>query len=71
MIKYQNKKNVIISIMGAQSTGKSYLMNRLFGSRFSVASTRCTDGIWLSFHTTKYINFILLDCEGLFSIDRT
>lgn len=23
-------------------------MNRLFGTRFNVASTRCTDGIWMS-----------------------
>ncbi len=45
-----NKFHTIVSIMGSQSTGKSYLMNRLFGSRFSVASTRCTDGIWISFH---------------------
>ncbi len=48
--------------MGAQSTGKSYLMNKLFGSRFSVASSRCTDGIWLSFCPTEDINYILLDC---------
>jgi predicted GTPase len=34
--------------MGAQSTGKSYLLNRLFGTRFTVASCRTTIGIWMS-----------------------
>jgi len=23
-------------------------MNRFFGTRFNVAATRCTDGIWMS-----------------------
>jgi hypothetical protein len=34
--------------MGAQSTGKSYLLNRLFGTRFTVASCRTTIGVWMS-----------------------
>ena len=61
-------KNVrIAAIIGRQSSGKSYLINRLFGSRFDVAAHRCTDGIWMS---VSYINeecFVILDCEGLFS----
>ena len=39
----------VISIVGKQSSGKSYLLNRVFGTRFSVAATRCTDGIWVSY----------------------
>lgn len=60
----------VIGIVGRQSSGKSYFMNRLTGSRFNVASTRCTDGIWMSL---AYINdqlFVVLDCEGLFSTRR-
>lgn len=38
----------VISIVGRQSSGKSYVMNRFFGTRFNVATTRCTDGIWMS-----------------------
>ncbi len=46
--KRPDKRVIVVSIMGAQSTGKSYLMNRLFGTRFTVSSARCTIGIWLS-----------------------
>ena len=38
----------VVSIVGRQSSGKSYVMNRLFGTRFNVSATRCTDGIWMS-----------------------
>ena len=38
----------IVSIVGKQSGGKSYVMNRFFGTRFSVSANRCTDGIWMS-----------------------
>jgi GTPase SAR1 family protein len=48
--------------MGAQSTGKSYLMNRLFGTRFTVSSARCTIGIWLSLVETSDVNYLLMDC---------
>jgi len=34
--------------VGKQSSGKSYVMNRFFGTRFNVAATRCTDGIWMA-----------------------
>lgn len=43
-----NKKTIVVSIIGAQSTGKSYLLNRIFGTRFTVASCRTTIGIWMS-----------------------
>lgn len=56
--------------MGAQSTGKSYLMNILFGTRFTVSSARCTIGIWLSILETAEANYLLLDCEGLFAVHR-
>lgn len=48
MMENPNEKIMVISVMGAQSTGKSYLMNRLFGTRFTVASSRTTIGIWIS-----------------------
>jgi hypothetical protein len=66
----------VVSIIGRQSSGKSYLLNRIFGTRFSVAATRCTDGIWLSYahlidrETGDEQDFMVLDCEGLFSINR-
>lgn len=45
-------------------------MNRLFGTRFGVSSARCTDGIWMSYQEINNINFIIFDCEGLFSTRR-
>jgi hypothetical protein len=47
-------------------------MNRLFGTRFDVSAARCTDGIWISLSKIKTKNnetknFLVLDCEGLFS----
>jgi len=48
MMENADKKIIVVSVMGAQSTGKSYLMNRLFGTRFTVSSSRTTIGIWIS-----------------------
>jgi hypothetical protein len=61
----------IVGIIGRQSTGKSYLMNKLFRTRFAVAAGRCTDGIWMSYAYIDNTHFIVLDCEGLFSDQRT
>ena len=60
----------VIAIVGRQSGGKSYLLNRLTGSRFNVASTRCTDGIWMSLAYLDNQLFVVCDCEGLFSTRR-
>jgi hypothetical protein len=35
---------LVLSAMGAQSTGKSYLLNHLANTFFDVAGGRCTDG---------------------------
>lgn len=61
----------IVGIIGRQSTGKSYLMNRIFGTRFAVAAGRCTDGIWMSHAVCNGQEHLVLDCEGLFSDQRT
>ena len=50
-------------------------MNRFFGTRFNVAATRCTDGIWMSIvemYDSENISkiYVVLDCEGLFSARR-
>lgn len=45
-------------------------MNRLFGTRFAVASTRCTDGIWMSYSCLDGKHIFVFDCEGLFSRQR-
>lgn len=60
----------VVSIMGKQSGGKSYLLNCIFKTRFDVAATRCTDGIWMSLAKVEGQTFVVLDCEGLFSAER-
>lgn len=74
--KWDGNLNVV-SIVGRQSSGKSYILNRLFGTRFNVAAERCTDGIWMSVgfykpqgaQSTRLI--VVMDCEGLFSVARS
>ena len=62
LLKYKEQNTMVISVMGAQSTGKSYLMNRVFGTRFTVASSRTTIGIWISVIKGPDFNFLVLDC---------
>jgi len=73
-LRATDKQINVISIVGRQSSGKSYIMNREFGTRFNVASARCTDGIWISMAEIKVEKewklFVVLDCEGLFSARR-
>jgi len=67
----QSKRPVfVVSIVGRQSSGKSYLLNRLFGCRFNTSSSRCTDGIWLTLSEIDGCMIVVMDCEGLFSLHR-
>lgn len=67
--KLENLK--VFAIIGKQSSGKSYLMNRLFGTRFDVSARRCTEGIWIGLGMIETTHVLVLDCEGLFSSERT
>ncbi|CAK71087.1 unnamed protein product (macronuclear) [Paramecium tetraurelia] len=67
----EEKKIFVVGIIGRQSSGKSYLLNRVFGTRFSVSSARCTDGVWGSLAIVDNQKFLILDCEGLFDGSRT
>ena len=42
-----DKKVVSISVLGIQSSGKSTLLNTMFGLQFSVSAGRCTRGVFL------------------------
>lgn len=56
----------VVSVFGSQSTGKSTLLNRVFGTGFEVMDEaqrkQTTRGIWLSHIPTKDI--LVLDVEG-------
>eukprot|EP01084_Bolivina_argentea_P184196 317722_1 len=57
--------------MGKQSTGKSYMLNHLFGTKFDISGGRCTDGAWLSARYIEDVLFIICDFEGLGSFERS
>lgn len=62
----------IISVFGSQSTGKSTLLNNLFGTDFSVMSEtmrqQTTKGIWMSKNKKESAgmaeNILVMDVEG-------
>ncbi|KAI2625462.1 RHD3/Sey1 [Xylaria nigripes] len=60
----------IISVFGSQSTGKSTLLNNLFGTDFNVMSEterrQTTKGIWMSKNKTGSMtdNILVMDVEG-------
>ena len=57
----------IISVLGSQSSGKSTLLNCLFGTEFGVmhenSRSQTTKGIWLS-NTPHSSNSLVMDVEG-------
>ncbi|RIA79386.1 RHD3/Sey1 [Glomus cerebriforme] len=56
----------LVAVFGSQSTGKSTLLNRLFGTKFDVMSEsarrQTTKGIWMS--RDKDMNVLIMDVEG-------
>ena len=70
---YNNDTIYTVSIVGVQSTGKSTLLNTMFGLNFNVSAGRCTRGAFmqlLSFHKdakliSKCDHLLLVDTEGL------
>ena len=62
-------KVFVISIIGAQSSAKSTLLNYLFGCGFATSAGRCTKGLYMSL--LKHINgwfIVIIDTEGLLSV---
>jgi hypothetical protein len=66
-------KIYVLSILGIQSSGKSTLLNTMFGSKFAVSSGRCTKGVYLQLlkvaeELKEKLNcdyFVIMDSEGL------
>ena len=66
-------KLIVLSVLGVQSSGKSTLLNTMFGVRFAVSAGRCTRGAFiqlipLSETLKKQINcdyLLVIDTEGL------
>ncbi|XP_053185163.1 up-regulator of cell proliferation-like [Scomber japonicus] len=64
---------LVLTVLGVQSTGKSTLLNTMFGVQFPVSSGRCTRGAYMLFlkvgedmkHELNYDFIVLIDTEGL------
>src|ERR1700755_3571409 len=56
----------VVSVFGSQSTGKSTLLNRLFGTSFDVMDEtkrqQTTRGIWMC--PSAYSSTLVMDVEG-------
>ncbi|KAJ8384926.1 hypothetical protein AAFF_G00197340 [Aldrovandia affinis] len=69
----QQSRLLVFTVLGVQSTGKSTLLNTMFGAQFPVSSGRCTRGAFMLFcqvgedlKRDLACDFILLiDTEGL------
>ena len=63
----------VLSVLGLQSTGKSTLLNTMFGAQFAVSAGRCTRGAFMQLipvHQSLQEKcgvhfFLLIDTEGL------
>ncbi|XP_068218830.1 interferon-induced very large GTPase 1-like [Palaemon carinicauda] len=67
-----NKKIFVVSVLGIQSSGKSTLLNAMFGLQFAVAAGRCTRGVFAQllpvsseYSGTSYDYILVVDTEGL------
>ncbi|XP_036171813.1 interferon-induced very large GTPase 1-like [Myotis myotis] len=71
--KLGNKRLFVLSVLGLQSSGKSTLLNALFGLQFTVSAGRCTQGAYMqllkvedTFTEELGFDFVLVvDTEGL------
>uniref|UniRef100_A0A8C5DDP8 Interferon-induced very large GTPase 1-like n=1 Tax=Gouania willdenowi TaxID=441366 RepID=A0A8C5DDP8_GOUWI len=72
MVRPKNKI-LVVTVLGVQSTGKSTLLNTMFGVQFAVSSGRCTRGAFMllikvheEFKRVLNCDFIvIIDTEGL------
>ena len=67
-------KCLVLTIIGPQSSGKSTLLNFLFGCDFATSEGRCTRGVYgtyFKFEDQRIENFegiFVIDTEGLFAL---
>ncbi|XP_068100055.1 up-regulator of cell proliferation-like [Hyperolius riggenbachi] len=59
----------VITVLGVQSSGKSTLLNTMFGLQFPVASGRCTKGAFMTLLKVKDRSQEELDCDFILVID--
>ncbi|CAK93240.1 unnamed protein product (macronuclear) [Paramecium tetraurelia] len=75
----KNEKVLVLSVLGPQSSGKSTLLNNLFGCHFWTSVGRCTRGVHMQLIKVRnkekfgglFNQILLLDTEGLQSPNQT
>ena len=66
-----NRKLFVVSALGLQSSGKSTLLNTMFGLQFKVSAGRCTKGVYAHLvclenqNDIPYDYMLVIDAEGL------
>ncbi|PAV19468.1 hypothetical protein PNOK_0440200 [Pyrrhoderma noxium] len=69
---YMSTKPVkVVSSMGEQSVGKSFALNHLADTSFAGSAMRTTEGVWMSVTPTEDDLIVVLDFEGVHSIERS
>ncbi|XP_058873036.1 up-regulator of cell proliferation-like [Acipenser ruthenus] len=68
--KVQHKSRLlVVTVLGVQSTGKSTLLNTMFGVQFAVSSGRCTRGAFMLLIRVKEDLKEELNCDFILVID--
>uniref|UniRef100_A0A669E0C9 VLIG-type G domain-containing protein n=1 Tax=Oreochromis niloticus TaxID=8128 RepID=A0A669E0C9_ORENI len=64
-----NRKILVVTVLGVQSTGKSTLLYTMFGVQFAVSSGRCTRGAFMSLIKINEDMKKVLNCDFMLIID--
>ncbi|XP_005146518.2 up-regulator of cell proliferation [Melopsittacus undulatus] len=75
--KLGDKRVFVLSVLGIQSTGKSTLLNAMFGLQFNVSAGRCTRGAFMQLikvdeklqQDLGFSYMLVVDTEGLRAIE--
>lgn len=68
----------VLSVLGIQSSGKSTMLNAMFGLQFAVSAGRCTKGAFMQLvrvseemkEVLKFDYILVIDTEGLRALDQ-
>ncbi|XP_026012575.1 interferon-induced very large GTPase 1-like [Astatotilapia calliptera] len=75
--KLGDKKVFVLSVLGLQSSGKSTMLNTMFGLQFAVSAGRCTKGAFMQLlkvseemkKDLKFDYVLVVDTEGLRALE--
>ncbi|KAL6460924.1 hypothetical protein MHYP_G00308900 [Metynnis hypsauchen] len=75
--KLKNQRIFVLSILGIQSSGKSTMLNAMFGLQFAVSAGRCTRGAFMQLvkvseekkKELKFDYILVVDTEGLRALE--